>query len=161
MLYKAFVKLIKDGKVLGESILVEDFHSLEKAEEGAKNVLVNKESQYQIREYDTNVNNIIGGGDCDTGRIVRDYGNAIHGHSKIMKTILCESDNGVIYRVEKIPNTMFNFYILKRRRFKDGTHQYNICVELAGDTTKYWVLDSIRGHESDAVKRLDEIIKNS
>lgn len=77
------------------------------------------------------------------------------------KTILQESDSGIIYRVEKIPNTMFNFYILKKRRFKDRTHQYNICVELATNPSKYWVLDTIRGHKSDAIKRLDEIIKNS
>lgn len=77
------------------------------------------------------------------------------------KTILQESDSGIIYRVEKIPNTMFNFYILKKRRFKDRTHQYNICVELAANPSKYWVLDTIRGHKSDAIKRLDEIIKNS
>ena len=77
------------------------------------------------------------------------------------KTVLQESDAGIIYRVEKIPNTMFNFYILKKRKFKDRTHQYNICVELAADTSKYWVLATIRGHKSDAIKRLDEIIKNS
>lgn len=78
------------------------------------------------------------------------------------KTVLQESDAGIIYRVDKIPNTMFNFYILKKRRYKDGTHQYNICVELAADyINKYWILDTIRGKKSDAIKRLDEIIKNS
>lgn len=77
------------------------------------------------------------------------------------KILLQESDHGVIYRYDKISNTMFNFYILKRRTYKDGTHQFNICVELAADTNKYFVIESIRGKKSDAVKRLDEIIKNS
>lgn len=77
------------------------------------------------------------------------------------KTILQESDNGIIYRFDKIPNSMFNFYILKGRRFADRTHSYKICVELAANTNKYMVLDIIRGHKSDAVKRLEEIIRNS
>lgn len=77
------------------------------------------------------------------------------------KTILQESEQGVIYRLDKIPNTMFNFYILKGRKFKDGTHTYKICVELAANIDKHFVLDTIRGHRSDAVKRLDEIITES
>lgn len=77
------------------------------------------------------------------------------------KEVLQESDKGAIYRFSKIPNTMFNFYILKTRRFKDKTHSYAICVELAADTSKHWVLDRIRGHKADAVKRLEEIIRNS
>ena len=77
------------------------------------------------------------------------------------KTVLQESDKGAIYRLNKIPNTMFNFYILKTRRFKDKTHQYAICVELAADPNKHWVLDRIRGHKADALRRLDEIVRNS
>ena len=77
------------------------------------------------------------------------------------KTILQESDSGIVYRIDKIPSSMFNFYILKKRRFKDKTHQYNICVELASDSSKCWTLDVIRGHKSDAVNRLEEIIRNS
>ena len=77
------------------------------------------------------------------------------------KTILQESDAGIIYRIDKIPSSMFNFYVLRKKQFKDGTYQYNICVELATDPSKYWVLDKIRGYKQDAVKHLDEIIKNS
>lgn len=77
------------------------------------------------------------------------------------KTVIRESTDGVVYRIEKIPSSMFNFYILKKRRFKDGTHQYNICVELASNNAKYWILDTIRGHKADAVKRLEDIIRNS
>lgn len=78
------------------------------------------------------------------------------------KTILQESEVGVIFRLDKIPNTMFNFYILKGKEFKDKTHQYKICVELAAKAGQnYWVLDTIRGHKADAIKRLDEIVKSS
>lgn len=80
----------------------------------------------------------------------------------MQKTILQESEQGVIYRYNKVPNDMFNFYILKKQTFKDGTHKWHLCVELAaaqGD--KYIVIDSIRGKKGDAIKRLDELIKNS
>lgn len=88
--------------------------------------------------------------------------NAVMKGTNIMKkSVLQESDKGVIFRFDKIPNTMFNFYILKTREFKDHTHSYKICVELASNPAKYWVLDTIRGRKSDAVKRLEEIIRNS
>lgn len=77
------------------------------------------------------------------------------------KSILQESDKGIVFRIEKIPSTMFNFYILKGRRYKDSTHSYKICVELASNSSKSWTLDTIRGHKSDAVKRLEEIVRNS
>lgn len=75
------------------------------------------------------------------------------------KTIIQESNEGVIYRFDKIPNTLLNFYILKRRKFKDGTHLWDIGAELTVDTKKCMKLDSIRGHKADAVKRLEEIVK--
>jgi hypothetical protein len=79
-----------------------------------------------------------------------------------MKKIkLAESDNGVIFRIDKIPNTMFNFCIIKRREFKDGTCRWSICTGLAADTKKYMVIDTMRGTKTDATKRLEEIIKES
>ena len=77
------------------------------------------------------------------------------------KEILRESDAGIVYHINKIPASMFNFYILKKRTFKDHTHKYLIGVELAANPNKYFIIDSIRGHKSDAVKRLEEIIRNS
>lgn len=77
------------------------------------------------------------------------------------KTVIRESTDGAIYRIEKIPASMFNFYIEKKRRYKDKSHLYYIGVELAADPTKCWTLDKIRGHKVDAVKRLEEIIRNS
>lgn len=75
------------------------------------------------------------------------------------KTIIQESDEGVVYCFDKIPNTLFRFYILKRRKFKDGTHLWDIGVELTTDISKCMKLDDIRGHKADAVKRLEEIVK--
>lgn len=68
------------------------------------------------------------------------------------------NDNGDIFTVLNIPNTLFNFYILKRKAYKDGTNQWNICCELANNHSKYMTLDIIRGTREDAYKRLKEIL---
>ena len=68
------------------------------------------------------------------------------------------NDYGDIFKVLNIPNTLFNFYILKRKVYKDGTNQWNICCELANDNSKYIILDIIRGTREDAYKRLKEIL---
>lgn len=75
------------------------------------------------------------------------------------KTVIQESDTGTVFRYDKISSALFNFYILKTQRFKDHTHKYKICVELASNPKKFWVLDTIRGHKADAVKRLDAIVR--
>lgn len=78
------------------------------------------------------------------------------------KEILRESNAGIIYRINKVPASMFNFYILKKQDFKDHTHKYAIGVELAANPgKKYFVIETIRGHKSDAIKRLETIIRNS
>ena len=77
------------------------------------------------------------------------------------KTILQESDQGIIYRIDKIPSSMFDFYILKGRRFKDKTHSYKICVGLSSNPDKCWILAKIRGHKTDAVRALENIIQNN
>lgn len=77
------------------------------------------------------------------------------------KTVLQENENGAMYRLDKIPNTMFNFYILKGRSYKDGTSSYKICVELNADHNKHFTIDTIRGTKNAAVNRLDEIIRHS
>ena len=75
------------------------------------------------------------------------------------KILIQESDTGMIFRFEKLPSNLFEFYILKTKRFKDRTHSYKICVGLAGDTKKCWTLKTIRGHKSDAIKALETIIR--
>ena len=76
------------------------------------------------------------------------------------KTLLHESPDGMIYRIEKIPSGMFEFFILQKREFKDGTKSYDIGVSPTANTSKGFIFDRIRGHRSDAIKRLDQIIKN-
>lgn len=76
------------------------------------------------------------------------------------KTILTENPKGTIFRVEKIPNSMFEFFILQKREFKDGTKSYAIGVSPTADTTKGFTFTTIRGHRSDAIEELDKIIKS-
>jgi hypothetical protein len=77
----------------------------------------------------------------------------------VKKTIIRESPKGAIFRVDKIPNTLFNFFILKSdREFKDGTATWKICVEYPPKVDKPIVLDVIRGKRRDAERRLDEIL---
>ena len=74
--------------------------------------------------------------------------------------VLRENDAGVVFRAHAVSNLLFNFYILKRRTFKDGTCQWNICTEFARDMDKYMVLDIIRGDRAAAVARLNELLAN-
>lgn len=78
----------------------------------------------------------------------------------IKKTVIAQNENGVIFRLDKIPNTMFNFYVLQKKQYKDGTFLYHICVEVE-KSRDYLILDRIRGTEADAVTRLEEIVENS
>ena len=76
------------------------------------------------------------------------------------KTILVESPKGVVLRVEKIPSSMFEFFILQKREFKDGTKSYAIGVSPTANTNKGFTFKTIRGHRSDAIKELDNIIRS-
>lgn len=75
------------------------------------------------------------------------------------KTLLRESSNGMVFKVDKIPSNMFEFFILEKKEFKDGTKRYAIGVSPTANDSKGFVFDTIRGHKRDALKRLDEIIK--
>lgn len=87
------------------------------------------------------------------------------------KTVLVENDNGVIYRYDKVPNGMFNFYLLKRKAYKNGKTLWHLCVEIAKPpagkqgpeclttSSNYIKLQSFRGTKSEAEKQLDMIIK--
>ena len=75
------------------------------------------------------------------------------------KTVLQESDSGIIYRFDKIHSNLFEFYIEKTQCYKDKTHKYNIGVTLTANPKKSWVLKTIRGHKADAVKTLERIIR--
>lgn len=86
-------------------------------------------------------------------------------------TVLLENDQGIIYRYNKIPNNLLNFYMLKKRAYKNGNDLWHLCIEVATppsskkgpdccDTTHNYIkLESFRGTKSQAKARLDEIIK--
>ena len=76
------------------------------------------------------------------------------------KTILQESEQGIVYRIEKIPSDMFDFYIMKGRAFKNGTHAYKLCVSLSSNPNKCLTLATIRGRKSDAIRSLENIVKH-
>lgn len=78
--------------------------------------------------------------------------------NKPTKTVLMENGQGVIFHVDPVPSNVFNFYLLKKRQFKDGTYTWKVCVELAADTDRYMVLDTVRGTRQDAEDRLDQIL---
>lgn len=87
----------------------------------------------------------------------------VKAEDKAAKKMLIHSNSyGRIYKVDKIPTNLFDFYILKKRTYRDGTCQYEIGVSedttglLSG--TKDRVLDSIRGSLEDAERRLNELL---
>lgn len=78
--------------------------------------------------------------------------------NKVKKAVLRESADGVVYEYENIPSGMFEFYILQRRTYKDGTKNFDIGVSPVSDTSKGFILDRIRGTREDAETLLDKIM---
>ena len=75
-------------------------------------------------------------------------------------TELVHNKNGIIYRLENVPPKMFEFFLHKRRTYKDGTSQWNIGVSPSEAPDKGYVFSSIRGNEDDAKKEFEKIISN-
>ena len=78
---------------------------------------------------------------------------------KVKKEILIENEDGMVCNIENIPSGMFEFFIHKRRKFKDGTYSWAIGVSPRADDFRSFVFDIIRGTRKDAEARLDEIIR--
>ncbi len=76
----------------------------------------------------------------------------------IKKEILEENERGMVCNIENIPSRMFEFFIDKRREFKDGTCSWAIGVSPRADAFKSFIFDTVRGTREDAEARLDEII---
>ena len=76
-----------------------------------------------------------------------------------MLTKLTGNEHGAIFRADSIPNDLFNFYILRRRDYKNGTSQWNICCELSSNTSKYMIIEVIKGTKENAIQRLNELLK--
>ena len=77
----------------------------------------------------------------------------------IKKEILKENEIGMVCNIENIPSRMFEFFIHKRREFKDGTCSWAIGVSPRADVYESFIFDTIRGTREDAEARLDEIIR--
>ena len=77
----------------------------------------------------------------------------------IKKNIVEEYADGTIYNIENIPSGMFEFFIEKRREFKDGTCSWAIGVSPRINSWKGFVFKTIRGTREDAEARLDKIIR--
>ena len=72
-------------------------------------------------------------------------------------TELVHSENGFIYRLENIPPKMFEFFLHKKKTYKDGTFQWNIGVSPSEAPDKGYVFSSIRGSEDDAKREFKQI----
>lgn len=77
----------------------------------------------------------------------------------VVKTELAKTPNGVVYEVKDIPDNMFEFFIHKKRTFKDGTSDWAIGVSPTADNSKGYTFEMLRGTEQEAADRLDEIVE--
>lgn len=85
--------------------------------------------------------------------------------------ILVDNENGTSFRYSKVPSAMFNFYVLHKKDYKDGTSLWHLCVEIAkapagksspdcvNTTSNYIKLESFRGTKEQAKTKLDNIVK--
>ena len=80
--------------------------------------------------------------------------------ANIKKDLLCKTETGKLFEVKNIPSGMFEFFIHKRRTFKDGTSNWAIGVSPSADPDKGFTFEMLKGTEAEAEKRLDEIIKS-
>lgn len=76
----------------------------------------------------------------------------------MIKNIIYDNEFGCVFNIDHIPNSMFNFYVVKKRAYKDGSFQWNLCVENSLDNNKYFVLDRVRGSKQYAISCLEKII---
>ncbi len=77
---------------------------------------------------------------------------------KVELTELVHNKNGSVYRLGNIPPAMFEFFLHKKRTYKDGTSQWNIGVSPSEAYDKGYVFSSIRGSEDDAKKEFEHIL---
>ena len=76
-----------------------------------------------------------------------------------MLTKIRENENGTVFHSDFVPAGLFNFYILRRRTFSDGTANWNICCEHRNDPNQFMILSSLRGTKEDAVLELKTILE--
>jgi len=76
------------------------------------------------------------------------------------KNLIGESKAGVIYHLKEIPTSMFEFFIHKRKEFKNGTASYCIGVSPTfGNKYNSFIIETVHGTLEDAKKKLDEFLE--
>ena len=63
-----------------------------------------------------------------------------------------------IFRSNYIPDELFNFYVQRRRVFRNGSQLWAICVEVNGDPSRRLTIEQIKGTKEKAINRLKEIL---
>ncbi len=74
------------------------------------------------------------------------------------KYVVLKNIKGDLYGVNPIPNELYNFYLLKRQQYRDGSNRWDICMELASNSRKCWTLGSVKGFREDAERSLEKIL---
>lgn len=75
------------------------------------------------------------------------------------RTIIQESDNGLLLCYDKLPSNILRFSIVKERTFKDNTCKYKISAYMPGLNNKMITIKRIRGKKSDAIKALETFLR--
>lgn len=91
-------------------------------------------------------------------RIDTDMNQYFKASEKVMEETW-EGEYSIVFAPLMINPSLFNVYIENKKKYKDGTSKWTIGIELK-NSTKFMVLDAIRGTREEAVKRLEEIIVN-
>ena len=77
-----------------------------------------------------------------------------------IKVLYHNDQTGTVFRLNNIPPKMFEFFLHKKRTFKDGTSQWNIGISPADNPAKGHTLCTVRGSEEDAWREFDRIVNH-
>ena len=68
------------------------------------------------------------------------------------------NENGVVFFPEIINPRLFYAYLLKGRRFKDGTYNWKVCLSCRENENNYMVLGIVCGTEEEAKQELERVM---
>lgn len=69
-----------------------------------------------------------------------------------------KNEHGAVFYPAVINPRLFHAYILKTQCFRDGTCRWKLCLSCREDFNRYMVLETMRGTEEEAKKRLATIL---
>lgn len=69
-----------------------------------------------------------------------------------------KNEYGAVFYPAVINPGLFHAYILKTQCFRDGTCRWKLCLSCREDFNRYMVLETMRGTEEEAKKRLATIL---